>query len=310
MTFKLVRELGIQSRMQKRYRKPKTVVTVDQKPNLIRHLHDLSGVWQTDITYIQLTNHRWVYLATVLDPEKRKVLGYKIAERLFNDGFNIGIIDFNEEGAKKAADTLSNDNTRTISVKTDVFKAFQKVLDHFGDINVLVNNAGLGPTTPIDTITEDQFNKVYGVNVAGVLWGIQAAHEQFKNLKHGGKIINGTSQAGVEGNAGLSLYSSTKFAVRGLTQVAAQDLAEENITVNAYAPGIVNTPMMKGIAQETAKEAGEPESGGWQQFTNQIALGKLSEPEDVSNVVSFLVGKDSNYITGQTIIVDGGMRFH
>ena len=82
MTLKLMRELGIKSRMQKRYRKPKTVVTVDQKPNLIRHLHDLSGVWQTDITYIQLTNHRWVYLATALDPEKRKVLGYKIGDTM------------------------------------------------------------------------------------------------------------------------------------------------------------------------------------------------------------------------------------
>lgn len=100
-------------------------------------------------------------------------IGYKIAERLFNDGFNIGIIDFNEEGAKKAAETLSNDKIRSISVKADVskredvFKAFQKIVDHFGDINVLVNNAGLGPMTPIDSITEEQFNKVYGVNVAG-----------------------------------------------------------------------------------------------------------------------------------------------
>ena len=82
MTLKLMRELGIKSRMQKRYRKPKTVVTVAQKSNLIRNLHDLSGVWQTDITYIQLTNHRWVYLATVLDPEKRKVLGYKIGDTM------------------------------------------------------------------------------------------------------------------------------------------------------------------------------------------------------------------------------------
>ena len=73
MMLKLMRELGVKSRMQKRYRKPKTVVTVDQKPNLIRHLHDLSGVWQTNIGYIQLTNRRWVYLATVLDPEKRKL---------------------------------------------------------------------------------------------------------------------------------------------------------------------------------------------------------------------------------------------
>ncbi|WP_142379770.1 SDR family NAD(P)-dependent oxidoreductase, partial [Staphylococcus aureus] len=78
--------------------------------------------------------------------------------------------------------------------------------------------------------TEEQFKTVYGVNVAGVLWGIQAAHEQFKKFNHGGKIINATSQTGVEGNPGLSLYFSTKFAVRGLTQVAAQDLASEGIT--------------------------------------------------------------------------------
>lgn len=75
-------ELVIKSRMQKRYRKPKTVVTVDQRPNLIRHLNDLSGVWQIDITYIQLINHRWVYLATVLNFEKRKVLGYKIGDTM------------------------------------------------------------------------------------------------------------------------------------------------------------------------------------------------------------------------------------
>ncbi|PAV32139.1 hypothetical protein CI791_02335 [Leuconostoc lactis] len=82
MPLKLMCELGIKSRMRKRYRMPKTVVTVDQKLNLIRHLHDLSGVWQTDITYIQLTNHRWGYLATVLDSEKRKVLGYKIGDAM------------------------------------------------------------------------------------------------------------------------------------------------------------------------------------------------------------------------------------
>ncbi|MGQ2283406.1 IS3 family transposase [Leuconostoc pseudomesenteroides] len=82
ITLKLMRELGIKSRMKKRYRTPKTVVSVDQNPNLIRHLHDLSGVWQTDITYIQLTNHKWVYLAIVVDPEKRKVLGYKIVDTM------------------------------------------------------------------------------------------------------------------------------------------------------------------------------------------------------------------------------------
>lgn len=80
MTHKLMRELGIRSRIQKRFRKPNTVVNVDQRLNLIRHLHDLSCVWQKNITYIKLTNHRWVYLANVLDPEKRKVLRYKIGD--------------------------------------------------------------------------------------------------------------------------------------------------------------------------------------------------------------------------------------
>ncbi len=82
MTLKFMCKLGIRSRMQKCYRKPKIVVKVDQRPNLLKHLHNLSGVWQTDITYIQLINHRWVYSATVLYPEKRKVLGYKIVDTI------------------------------------------------------------------------------------------------------------------------------------------------------------------------------------------------------------------------------------
>ncbi|MFU0762088.1 (S)-acetoin forming diacetyl reductase [Staphylococcus pasteuri] len=243
-------------------------------------------------------------------------IGYQIAKRLFSDGFKLAIVDFNGEGANQASHALSQDDSKVIAIKADVsnrddvFNAMNQTVEHFGDLHVLVSNAGLGPMTPIDSITPEDFDKVYGVNVKGVLWGIQAAHAQFKQLGHGGKIINATSQAGVEGNAGLSLYSSSKFAVRGLTQVAARDLANESITVNAYAPGIVHTPMMEGIAKKTAEEAGQPESWGWKQFTDQIALGKLSQPEDVSNVVSFLAGKDSDYITGQTIIVDGGMRFH
>ena len=147
-------------------------------------------------------------------------------------------------------------------------------------------------------------------SMSKVFYGDSSRTCTIQTIRSWRKIINATSQAGVEGNAGLSLYSSSKFAVRGLTQVAARDLAHESITVNAFAPGIVQTPMMEGIAKKTAEEAGQPESWGWKQFTDQIALGKLSQPEDVSNVVSFLAGKDSDYITGQTIIVDGGMRFH
>lgn len=228
-------------------------------------------------------------------------IGFAIAERLFNDGFKISIVDYNENGAKEAAKKLSIDESETIAVKADVsnrdqvFDAVQETVDAFGDLNVLVSNAGIGPTTPIDTITEEQFQNVYGVNVSDVIWGIQDALKQFRKLGHGGKIINAASQAGVVGNTGLSLYSSTKFAVRGLTQVAAQDLAKEDITVNAYAPGIVNTPMMKGIAKGVAKNAGKPKEWGWEQFTKDISLKRLSEPEDVAKAVGFLAGRLKNY---------------
>lgn len=240
-------------------------------------------------------------------------IGFAIAKRLVNDGFKVALVDYNEETAKEAAKSLGESVFAVkadVSKRDDVFAAVDQAVEKFGDLNVIVNNAGLGPTTPIDTITEEQFTRVYGVNVGGVLWGTQAAHAAFKKLGHGGKIINATSQAGVVGNPELALYSGTKFAVRGITQVTARDLAEEGITVNAYAPGIVKTPMMFDIAHEVGKNAGKDDEWGMQQFAKDIALKRLSEPEDVAAAVSFLAGEDSNYITGQTIIVDGGMQFH
>ncbi len=111
------------------------------------------------------------------------------------------------------------------------------------------------------------------------------------------------------GNPNLMLYSSSKFAVRGMTQIAARDLADYGITVNAYAPGIVKTPMMMDIAHQVGANAGKDDEWGMQTFSKDIALKRLSEPEDVSAVVSFLASDDANYITGQTIIVDGGMQF-
>jgi meso-butanediol dehydrogenase/(S,S)-butanediol dehydrogenase/diacetyl reductase len=143
-----------------------------------------------------------------------------------------------------------------------------------------------------------------------VVWGIQAATKAFKKLGHGGKIISAASQAGHVGNPGIGLYSATKFAVRGLSQTAARDLAQYGITVNTYAPGIVKTPLTEDLARKTAESAGKPEEWVWHQFTQGITLDRLSEPEDVAAVVSFLSGPDSDYITGQSILVDGGMVFN
>lgn len=243
-------------------------------------------------------------------------IGAAIATRLANDGFAVAVADMNTETANKVAEKINSNGGRALPIvvnvaeRDNVFEAVRTTIQELGGLDVLVNNAGLRPTTPIDTITPEQFDKVYHVNVGGVLWGIQAATEAFKKLGHGGKIINATSQAGVVGNPNLALYSGTKFAVRGITQVAARDLADFGITVNAYAPGIVRTPMMMDIAHEVGQNAGKDDEWGMQQFAKDITLKRLSEPEDVAAAVSFLAGPDSNYVTGQTIIVDGGMQFH
>lgn len=243
-------------------------------------------------------------------------IGKAIAQRLSKDGFSIAIANLTEEKGKKVADEINNDGGEAIFVQVDVsdrdqmFNAMNETVKHFGDLNVVVNNAGVGPTTPIDTITPDQFNFVYKTNVASVIWGTQAAKQQFEKLGHGGKIINATSQAGVVGNPNLALYSGSKFAIRGITQSTARDLAPLDITVNAFAPGIVKTPMMMDIAHQVAQNANEDDEWGMKTFSKDIALGRLAESSDIANGVAFLAGKDSDYITGQTLELDGGMQFH
>lgn len=241
-------------------------------------------------------------------------IGFAIAKRLVEDGFKVGVLDYDAETAEKAVAELSEDKAFSVvadvSKQAEVAAAFQKVVDHFGDLNVVVNNAGVAPTKPLDTITEEQFQRTFNINVGGVIWGAQAAQAQFKSLGHGGKIINATLQAGVVGNSNLTVYGGTKFVVRGITQTLARDLAYSGMTVNAYAPGIVKTSMMFDIAHEVGKNACKDDEWGMQTFAKDITLKRLSEPEDVAAAVSFLAGPDSNYITGQTIIVDGGMQFH
>jgi meso-butanediol dehydrogenase/(S,S)-butanediol dehydrogenase/diacetyl reductase len=142
-----------------------------------------------------------------------------------------------------------------------------------------------------------------------VLWGIQAASAKLRELGHGGKIISAASIAGHEGFPMLGVYSATKFAVRGLTQAAAQELAPFGITVNAYAPGIVGTGMWELIDERLSEYNGAPRGENFKRYSEEIALGRSSVPEDVANFVSFLAGPDSDYMTGQTPMIDGGMVY-
>lgn len=239
-------------------------------------------------------------------------IGRAIALRLANAGLAVSIADLNLENAQKVAGEIKQNGGDAIAVQLNVadrdnfFEAVRTTADQLGSFDILVNNAGLGPVTKIKDVTPELFNKVMSVNVAGDMWGVQAALEQFeKKPRVGkeivGKIINATSQAGVRGNKNELLYSSSKFAVRGLTQVAARDLAKQGITVNAYAPGIVNTPMMRKIAVDQGL--------AMEDYESLVALNRLSDPDDVAKVVEFLASDKSDYITGQTILCDGGMQF-
>ena len=243
-------------------------------------------------------------------------IGRAIAERLSNDGFKVSCVDLNLETVLETVNNIRQNGGEAIGISIDVsdrdqvFSAVEETVEKLGDLDVVVNNAGIGPSTPIESITPEIFRKVFDINVGGTLWGIQAAVAAFKKLGHGGKIINASSQAGQVGNPELAVYGGSKFAIRGIIQTAAKDLADLGITVNAFCPGIVKTPMMNGIAQEVADEAGESFEWGMNQFAKNITLKRLSVPEDVAACVSYLAGPDSDYMTGQSLIIDGGMVFN
>ncbi len=248
-------------------------------------------------------------------------IGVAIAKRLAADGFAVAVADLNIDKATEVVNDIKAQGQTALAVQLDVsdrdsfFKGVRQTADSLGGFDVLVNNAGIGPGTPIESITPEQFDQVFHINVASIAWATQAALEQFeKKTRQGseivGEIINDSSQVGVVGNAGAILYSASKFAVRGMTQVAAKDLAAKGITVNAYAPGTVKTPMLLGAVKDIAAANGQDEEWALQQFAQNITLGRLSEPEDVAAGVAFLAGKDSDYMTGQTLEIDGGMQFH
>ena len=151
--------------------------------------------------------------------------------------------------------------------------------------------------------------KIWAVNVDGVLWGIQAAAAKFKALECKGKIINASSIAGHDGFAMLGVYSATKFAVRALTQAAAKEYASHGITVNAYCPGVVGTDMWVTIDKRFAELTGAAEGETYDKFVGGIALGRAQTPEDVAAFVSYLAGPDSDYMTGQEPLIDGGLVF-
>ncbi|MDI6628677.1 acetoin reductase [Rhodococcus sp. IEGM 1370] len=242
-------------------------------------------------------------------------IGRAIALRLANDGHDIALVDLAEDKIAGVADEVRETGSKAttfvadVSDRDQVFAAVEHTHEALGGFDVIVNNAGIAQVAPLDDVRPDDTKKIWAVNVDGVLWGIQAAAAKFRSLGQKGKIVNASSIAGHDGFAMLGVYSATKFAVRALTQAAAKEYAAEGITVNAYCPGVVGTDMWVTIDKRFAELTGAAEGETYDKFVGGIALGRAQTPEDVAAFVSYLAGPDSDYMTGQAPLIDGGLVY-
>ncbi|KOS53583.1 acetoin reductase [Rhodococcus rhodochrous] len=242
-------------------------------------------------------------------------IGRAIALRLAADGADVALLDVDGgklaavEGEVRAAGSKAISVVADVTDREQIRAAVDRTEAELGGFDIIVNNAGIAQVNPIADVTPEEVSRIMAVNVEGVLWGIQVAAAKFRERGHGGKIVNASSIAGHEGFAMLGVYSATKFAVRALTQAAAKEYASDGITVNAYCPGVVGTDMWVTIDERFAALTGTPKGATFEKFVGGIALGRAQTPEDVAAYVSYLAGPDSDYMTGQSGLIDGGLVY-
>lgn len=242
-------------------------------------------------------------------------IGRAIALRLARDGADIALVDVKQDKLNAVADEVAAAGRKATTFVADVTKREQvyAAVNHaekeLGGFDVIVNNAGIAQVQALADVTPEEVEKILKVNVEGVLWGIQAAARKFRERKQKGKIINASSIAGHDGFELLGVYSATKFAVRALTQAAAKEFASDGITVNAYCPGIVGTDMWIEIDKRFAEITGAKVGATYKKYVEGIALGRAQTPDEVAAFVAFLAGPDSDYMTGQAPLIDGGLVY-
>lgn len=234
---------------------------------------------------------------TVLITGGSRGIGRATAELFYKNGYNV-VINYNN--SEKEALELSTSLSGSIAIKCDVsneedVKAmFEKAIAHFGKIDVVINNAGVSLTKLVTDTTLDDWKSLFGINVTGTfLVSKFAAEHMIKN--HSGKIINVSSIWGISGASCEACYSASKGAVISFTKALAKELGPSGITVNAVAPGFIDTDMNKNITPEE-RDA----------FREETPLGKIGKPDDVASLLLFLASDSADFITGQIIGCDGG----
>ena len=229
-------------------------------------------------------------------------IGRAIAIALAKEGAEV-VINYNgsEERAKEVKQTIEENGGKASIYKCNVsdFAAceamIKDIVKEYGHLDILVNNAGITKDGLIMKMKEEDFDSVLNVNLKGTFNTIRHSARQMLKQRSG-KIINISSVSGILGNVGQANYAASKAGVIGLTKATARELASRGITVNAVAPGFIETDMT-AVLPEKVKEAS----------VSQIPLGKFGSPEQVASAVAFLASSDAAYITGQVLHVDGGM---
>jgi len=228
-------------------------------------------------------------------------IGRAIALLFAKEGADIAVADVNLQQAENTAKEIGSFGRQAIALQVDITdygkveEAVNKILDKLGKVDILVNNAGITKDNLLLRMSEAEWDAVLDVNLKGTFNCIKAVSRPMIKQRSG-KIINIASIIGIIGNPGQANYSASKAGIIALTKTAAKELASRNINVNAVAPGFIQTEMTAKLPEEIK-----------QKMLAAIPMGKLGVPEDVAAVCLFLASEESGYITGQTIVIDGGM---
>ncbi|MGD6815907.1 3-hydroxybutyrate dehydrogenase [Metabacillus sp. 84] len=239
-------------------------------------------------------------------------IGYEIGEKFAQEGAKVVLTDLNEEGVKKAADTLAESGHQTLGIKCDVtneeelIQAIDEAVSHFGSLDILINNAGMQHVSPIEEFSTQRYELLVKIMLTAPFMAIKHVFPKMKEQGFG-RIINMSSINGVIGFAGKAGYNSAKHGVIGLTKVAALEGAEHGITVNALCPGYVDTPLVRNQMQDLATTRNVPLEKVLEDVLYPLIPQKrLLTVEEIADYAIFLSSDKARGVTGQAVVLDGG----